>query len=140
MHTKRTSTNNKSYTQSCHGRQILAPRGQGKAIFQKIHFSHISEGDNKEVGLARKANQKSAWVYCSLPRSPSALWASRASLKRVARLVIAHFNTSRVPTRQREESTATVWRERKPIVDIQESPPVDPVSAPFRKEGEGKRQ
>lgn len=110
MHTKRASTNNKGHTQSCYGRQILVPREQGKAIFQKIRFSHISEGDNKEVGLARKANQRSELVYCSSPRSPPTLWASVMSPKRGVAFAIVHLHI-RVSTRQREKRTATIGLE-----------------------------
>jgi len=38
--------------------KFVAPREQGRAIFQKIRLARISGGDNKEVGLARKTDQR----------------------------------------------------------------------------------
>jgi len=93
-HTKRGSANNRRNTQSCYGRQILAPRGQGEVIFKKFRFAHTSEGDNKEVDLARKANQKRALVYCPFLYSSSALWASMTNLKRAVATAIVNLDTS----------------------------------------------
>ena len=70
--------------------QFVVLREQGRAIFQKIRLARISRGDNKEVRLARKADQR----VIGLLFSPAALWASRTSTKRAVAFVIVRLNAS----------------------------------------------